>query len=74
MPKLPSLTGKQLIAALSKFGFENIRIRGSHNVLRHRDGRTTTVPTHSGETIGVGLLGKILRDCEITREQLLEVL
>jgi predicted RNA binding protein YcfA (HicA-like mRNA interferase family) len=25
---------------------------------------------HSGETISAGLLGKILRDCEISREQL----
>lgn len=74
MPKLPSLTGKQLIAALSKLGFEVVRTRGSHNFLRHPDGRATTVPTHSGETIGVGLLGKILRDCDISREQLFEAL
>jgi predicted RNA binding protein YcfA (HicA-like mRNA interferase family) len=74
MPKLPSLTGKQLIAALSTFGFEVVRTRGSHNVLRHSDGRATTVPTHAGETIGSGLLGKILRDCEISREQLSQAL
>jgi predicted RNA binding protein YcfA (HicA-like mRNA interferase family) len=29
MPKLPSLTGKQLVAALSSLGFESIRIRES---------------------------------------------
>jgi len=27
-------------------------------------------PRHETETIGPGLLGKILRDCELTREQL----
>lgn len=74
MPKLPTLTGKQLIAALTSFGFEVVRTRGSHNFLRHPDGRTTVVPTHSGETIGSGLLGKILRDCEISRDQLSDAL
>jgi predicted RNA binding protein YcfA (HicA-like mRNA interferase family) len=33
----------------------------------------TTVPVHAGETIGAGLLLKILRDCELTPEQLDEL-
>jgi predicted RNA binding protein YcfA (HicA-like mRNA interferase family) len=70
MSKLPSLTGKQLIAALSKAGFKVIRVRGSHHFLRHVDGRSTVVPAHAGETIGPGLLSRILRDCELSREQL----
>jgi predicted RNA binding protein YcfA (HicA-like mRNA interferase family) len=37
--------------------------------MRHPDGRTTIVPTHAGETIGPGLMSKILRDAELTREQ-----
>ena len=41
MPKLPSLTGKQLIAALDSLGFKLVRTRGSHNFLRHPDGRAT---------------------------------
>jgi predicted RNA binding protein YcfA (HicA-like mRNA interferase family) len=74
MAKLPSLTGKQLIAALSAVGFQVIRIRGSHNFPRHPDGRTTVVPAHAGETIGPGLLSRILRDCELTRDDLIAVL
>lgn len=70
MSKLPSFTGKRLVAALNKAGFEVIRVRGSHHFLRHADGRSTVVPVHSGETIGPGLLGRILRDCELSREQL----
>lgn len=72
--KLPRITGKQLLTALSTLGFEVVRTRGSHHFLRHGDGRTTVVPVHDRETIGPGLLGKILRDCEATREQLREVL
>ena len=68
MTRLPALTGKKLIKALRKAGFEMIRIRGSHHFLRHEDGRSTVVPVHAGETIGPGLMSKILRDCELNRE------
>jgi predicted RNA binding protein YcfA (HicA-like mRNA interferase family) len=74
MNKLPALTGKELIKALSQAGFEVIRVKGSHHVLRHADGRSTVVPVHAGETIGPGLLNKILRDCEVTKEQLADLL
>ena len=49
MSKLPSVTGKEVIAALRKAGFEVARVRGSHHVLVHLDGRRTVVPVHSGE-------------------------
>ncbi|MGH8529932.1 MAG: type II toxin-antitoxin system HicA family toxin [Nevskiales bacterium] len=65
MTRLPSVTGKKLIAALKRLGFEVLRTKGSHHYLRHPDGRATVVPVHSGETIGRGLLAKILRDTEI---------
>jgi predicted RNA binding protein YcfA (HicA-like mRNA interferase family) len=74
MTRLPSLTGKQLMGALGRLGFEVIRTRGSHHFLRHADGRATVVPAHSGEEIGPGLLSRILRDCEITREDLRRML
>jgi predicted RNA binding protein YcfA (HicA-like mRNA interferase family) len=66
---LPSLTGKELLSVLKKAGFEVLRTKGSHHFLHHRDGRSTVVPVHSGETIGPGLLAKILRDCDLSRDQ-----
>ena len=51
MTKLPTLTGREVIAALSKAGFEVARVRGSHYFLVHSDGRWTVVPVHSGEII-----------------------
>jgi len=70
MTSLPSLTGKELVAVLKKAGFEVLRGKGSHHFLRHADGRSTVVPVHSGETIGPGLFTKILRDCDLSREEL----
>jgi len=74
MSRAPRVTGSVLIAALWKGGFRVIRVRGSHQFLRHEDGRTTVVPAHSGEIIGPGLLHKILRDCQLTTDLLAELL
>ena len=74
MSTFPALTGAQLIKALRKFGFDIVRIKGSHHFLQHPDGRCTVVPVHRGETIGSGLLAQILRDCDLTREQIQEKL
>jgi predicted RNA binding protein YcfA (HicA-like mRNA interferase family) len=74
MSKLFTLTGKVLIKALMRAGFEEIRIKGSHHFLKHPDGRCTVVPAHSRETIGKGLMSQILRDCEISRKELQRLL
>jgi len=70
MSTFPSCTGKTLIKILKQEGFEEIRIKGSHHFLRHEDGRCTVVPVHSGETIGKGLLAQILKECDLSREEL----
>jgi predicted RNA binding protein YcfA (HicA-like mRNA interferase family) len=69
MTRLPRLAGKRVIAALAKAGFESSRVKGSHHFLQHPDGRATVVPVHSGETIGPGLMARILRDCELTPDE-----
>jgi predicted RNA binding protein YcfA (HicA-like mRNA interferase family) len=74
MSRSPRVTGAELVDALAKGGFLVVRIRGSHHFLRHADGRATVVPVHSGETIGPGLLHKILRDCQLKVEDLHKLL
>jgi len=74
MTRLPRLRAKQLIRALERAGFQVERTRGSHSRLKHPDGRVTSVPSHAGETIGPGLLRAILRDVEITVDDLLKLL
>lgn len=70
MSRNPRVTGAELIAVLERVGFRILRIKGSHHFLSHEDGRSTVVPVHSGETIGPGLLHRILRDCQLTADQL----
>jgi len=74
MTRLPRIKGKELIRALERAGFTIDRTRGSHVFLKHIDGRATAVPVHSGETLGPGLLRAILRDVEMTAENLRELL
>ena len=74
MSTFPAIKGNQLIKAMQRHGFEVIRIKGSHHFLQHPDGRVTVVPVHRGETIGRGLLAQILRDCEMSRDELIRKL
>ena len=58
---------------IEESGFEVLRVKGSHHFLRHTDGRRTVVPVHRGEIIGPGLMLKILRDCEIERDEFMKL-
>jgi len=68
------LKAKDILNALKNRGFQTVRQKGSHVRLRHQDGRVTTIPIHSGQDIGKGLLRKILRDTELTINELLQEL
>ena len=69
MPRLPRLRAREVIAGLRRAGFGLLRTKGSHHFLQHPDGRRTVVPVHAGETIGPGLLSKILKDAELEAEE-----
>ena len=70
MTKLPKLTGKEVAKIAEKLGFVHSHTTGSHMVYKHSDGRRTTIPHHSGEELGPGLLNKIIKkDLGITREE-----
>ena len=70
MAKLPVISGKELIRVLLRNGFAQVRQAGSHVLLEHSDGRITTIPVHGNKDMPKGTLRGILRDIEITPEQL----
>ncbi len=75
MSKLPKLTGAEVAKILIGKGFVHSYTKGSHMVLKHPDGRRTTIPIHAGEEIGPGLLNKIIKkDLGMTREEFLKLL
>ena len=73
MPPLPVMKADDLIRVLQNAGFEITRQRGSHVRMKHPDGRIVTIPVHSGRDIGRGLLRKILRDADLTVDDLLSL-
>jgi predicted RNA binding protein YcfA (HicA-like mRNA interferase family) len=74
MTRLPRARGKDVVRALERAGFSVERTRGSHVFLKHPDGRVTSVPVHSRETLGPGLLRAILRDVEMSVDELIALL
>jgi len=74
MTRLPVLDAKILENVLRDLGFVRVRQKGSHVFYRHPDGRTTTVPHHAGRDLARPLLREILREIDLTPEQLLDKL
>ena len=74
MRKLNPITPDKLIKIIKKRGFKEIRQKGSHKFFRDSEGRTTVVPYHKGEKIGRGLLIKILKDIDITRDEFINLI
>ena len=71
MPRMPSVSAKDLIKVLQRNGFCLVRQRGSHVRLKHEDGRVVTVPPpHVGQHVSRGLLRKMLRDAELSPHDL----
>lgn len=72
MAKTPILKPREVIVKLEALGFKEVRQRGSHKQYRHRDGRCTTVPFHSGRDISPILLRKIAKDIGLPIEKLVK--
>jgi predicted RNA binding protein YcfA (HicA-like mRNA interferase family) len=66
MPKLPVISGKECREALGKLGFEEVRQRGSHLVMR-RGESGCTVPMHA--EIKIGTLSGILKQASVSLEE-----
>jgi predicted RNA binding protein YcfA (HicA-like mRNA interferase family) len=63
-----------VIKALNRIGFQPIRQKGSHLIMKHPDGRSTVIPMHPGEDLGRGILLEIMKDVRISRDDFLELL
>ncbi len=76
MKNLPSLNLKQVIKALKKLGFEEVRQKGSHLVLyNQKTNKRTVVPIHAGKEIKKPLLKSIIEtDAGISIEEFLKLL
>jgi len=75
MPKLPILSGKDMIKVLERIGFTHIRTRGSHAILKKQTtqgSKTIPVPLH--KEIAKGTLKSIMNQADLTLEDLMKLL
>ncbi|MEE8176630.1 MAG: type II toxin-antitoxin system HicA family toxin [Acidobacteriota bacterium] len=73
MPKLPVLSGSELVKILAKIGYELDHQTGSHLILRNRfpPHRRLTVPNH--RELAKGTLKAILRQAGLVLSDLLKL-
>ena len=71
MPKLPVVSGRKLIRALTRLGFVIVRQKGSHVFLQKGE-NTTVVPLH--KEIKKATLKSILKQANLSLEELLNKL
>ncbi len=64
MPRLRKLSGKELITILQGFGFEIVKVEGSHHKLRRtvdEKRQTLHVPVHGSKPLSTGILSAIYK-------------
>ena len=71
MPKLPRVSGAEIVRALERLGFAKVRQSGSHVVMR-RESRGCVVPMHA--EVKVGTLAGVLRQAEVAPDEFTSVL
>jgi predicted RNA binding protein YcfA (HicA-like mRNA interferase family) len=68
--KLRKLSGREVCAILSKYGFVQVRQRGSHVVMQKRtDTGTVTVPVPLHPELRIGTLQSIIRQSGLPRTE-----
>jgi predicted RNA binding protein YcfA (HicA-like mRNA interferase family) len=73
MGKLPSISGRECVAALLKAGFYVDRQRGSHMIL-YRDNPYAKTIVPENRELPKGTLRRIIRDAGLTVNEFIELL
>jgi len=69
LTKLPLIDAERMEKLLLLLGFNKVRQKGSHAFYRHPDGRTTTIPHHSGRILARPLIREILREVQLSVDE-----
>ncbi|MGH8746115.1 MAG: type II toxin-antitoxin system HicA family toxin [Burkholderiales bacterium] len=71
MPKLPRVSGAEVVRALERLGFAVVRQRGSHIVMR-RGSSGCVVPNH--RELKTGTLAGVLKQAGVSAEEFVQQL
>ena len=74
MVRLPRAGGDKHITAFKRAGWTVNHIEGSHHILiKEGSDIHLSIPVHSGKTLGVGLLKKLVARASLTNEEYIEL-
>ena len=75
MPKLPVLSGKDVVKILSKIGYSHVRTKGSHAILTKLDKEKgkITIPVPLHRELAKGTLNSIMNQAGLSLEDLLQL-
>jgi predicted RNA binding protein YcfA (HicA-like mRNA interferase family) len=68
--KLPLLSGRQVLSALRRLGFEELHRKGTHIKMKHPDGRVIVFPYH--DEVDRFTLKGALRDADVDLTKFLD--
>ena len=73
--RLPACTGHDVLRALERGGFYVHHMKGSHHSLRHHEKSElrVVVPVHRKD-LAPGTLRSIIKQCQLTEEEFIELL
>lgn len=76
MPRLPQISGKEMLRLLEKRGFFVARTKGSHHILKHpeRPELRVVVPVHGNRPLPPGTLRSVLHQADLNADELSELL
>ena len=74
MVRLPRAGGDKRVAALKRAGWKANHIEGSRHILT-KEGSDIhlSIPVHSGKTLGIGLLKKLVARASLTNEEYIDL-
>ena len=73
MPSLPVLSGREVVKAFEKAGWQKVRQRGSHMVLiKYGSNATLSVPDH--KEVARGTLRSLIRNSGMTVDEFTDLL
>ncbi len=74
--RFPALSGKAVVKALERAGFQIRRIRGSHHVLVKpgSEPRIVSIPVHGNQDLAKGTLAGIVEESGLSDEEFIALL
>ncbi|HAA30539.1 MAG TPA: hypothetical protein DCE56_26215 [Cyanobacteria bacterium UBA8553] len=68
---MKSVSGKALCKIVERYGWELKRITGSHHIYAKEDIKAIlSIPVHGNRDLPTGILRRLLKDAELTEEDL----